>query len=36
MMGYKRDQYSEVMARINEPRGKCRLLLGHAKWVSPH
>ena len=28
MMGYKREQYSEVMARINEPRGKMQVIVG--------
>ena len=28
MMGYKREQYSEVMARINEPRGKIQVIVG--------
>lgn len=27
-MGYKREQYSEVMARINEPRGKMQVIVG--------
>ena len=27
-MGYKREQYSEVMARINEPRGKIQVIVG--------
>jgi putative uncharacterized protein (fragment) len=28
MMGYKRAQYSEVMARINEPRNKMQVIVG--------
>lgn len=28
MMGYKREQYLEVMARINKPRGKIQVIVG--------
>lgn len=28
MMEYKRAQYSEVMARINEPRNKMQVIVG--------
>ena len=28
MVGYKRAQYSEVMARINEPRSKMQVIVG--------
>ena len=34
MMGYKRAQYSEVMARINEPRSKMQAMSLH--WAATY